>query len=392
MKNTHLEHIEDEILNRGSKGGRDVIDFLEDIGKFLHQRPNEVNITTKWDGAPAIICGTDPETKKFFVGTKSVFNKTNAKVCYSNGDIDNYYTGQLASKLKACLRHLPKLDIKGVVQGDLLFTNDKKILSIGGDRVISFTPNTITYTIPVGSSLSKKVSKAVLGIVFHTEYSGDSLSSMDAKFGFRQNIKDHKDIFVPSANFTDSVGTSRFSAIDRTKFASLVSRSRGSLKQASIFLDAIQKSDYAMPTIFKRFFNSYVREGKKLNSATAVVNDFSRYYAAVLDKEVSSKKSKLGKDKYIRIKTLGLRFIEKNQRSIYMTIASHMNITQAKNFIIRRLERAKSIGTFVRINNGYKVTTPEGFVAIKNGHAIKLVDRFEFSRNNFTVAKNWDKK
>jgi hypothetical protein len=215
---------------------------------------------------------------------------------------------------------------------------------------------------------------------------------MDAKFGFRQNNKDHKDIIVPSANFTDSVGTSRFSAVDRLKFAALVSRSRGSLKQASVFLNTMQTSDYAMPTIFKKFFNSYVREGKKLNSATAVVNDFSRYYASVLDKEVSSKKSKLGKDKYIRIKTLGLRFIEKNQRSIYMTIASHMNITQAKNFIIRRLERAKSIGTFVRINNGYKVTTPEGFVAIKNGHAIKLVDRFEFSRNNFTVAKNWDKK
>ncbi len=147
-----------------------------------------------------------------------------------------------------------------------------------------------------------------------------------------------------------------------------------------------------MPTIFKKFFNSYVREGKTLKSASVVVRDFSRYYASVLDKEVSSKKSKSGKDKYIRIKTLGLRFIEKNQRSIYMTIASHMNITQAKNFIIRRLERAKSIGTFVRINNGYKVTTPEGFVAIKNGRAIKLIDRFEFSRNNFTVAKNWDKK
>lgn len=392
MKNTHLEHLEDEILNRGSKGGKDVIDFLEDIGKFLHQRPNEVNITTKWDGAPAIICGTDPETQKFFVGTKSVFNKTNPKVCYSDNDIDRYYTGQLSAKLKACLKHLPKLDIQGVVQGDLLFTDDKKVVSIGGDRVISFTPNTITYTIPVGSDLAKKVSKAVLGIVFHTQYTGDSLASMDAKFGFRKSIKDHKDIFVPSANFTDSVGASRFSAVDRLRFANLVSRSRGSLKQASRFLDTMQNADFAMPTIFKQFFNSYVREGKKLNSANAVVRDFSRFYASILDKEIDSKKSKSGKDKYLRIKTLGLKFIEQNQRSIYMTVASYMNITQAKNFIIRRLERAKSIGTFVRINNGYKVTTPEGFVAIKNGHAIKLVDRFEFSRNNFTVAKNWDKK
>lgn len=392
MKNTHLEHLEDEILNRGSKGGKDVIDFLEDIGKFLHQRPNEVNITTKWDGAPAIICGTDPETQKFFVGTKSVFNKTNPKVCYSDNDIDRYYTGQLASKLKACLKHLPKLGIQGVVQGDLLFTDDKKVVSIGGNRVISFTPNTITYTIPTDSRLAEKVSKAVLGIVFHTEYSGETLASMDAKFGFRKNIKDHKDIFVPSANFTDSVGAARFSTVDRLRFANLVSRSRGSLKQASRFLDTMQNADFAMPTIFKQFFNSYVREGKKLNNANAVVRDFSRFYASILDKEIASKKSKSGKDKYLRIKTLGLKFIEQNQRSIYMTVASYMNITQAKNFVIRRLERAKSIGTFVRTDNGYKVTTPEGFVAIKNGHAIKLVDRFEFSRNNFTVAKNWDKK
>ena len=138
MKNTHLEHIEDEILNRGSKGGKDAIDFLEDIGKFLHQRPNEVNITTKWDGAPAIICGTDPETQKFFVGTKSVFNKTNAKVCYSNGDIDNYYTGQLASKLKACLRYLPNSVLRELSKViSFLQTTKKYYLSAETELLVS---------------------------------------------------------------------------------------------------------------------------------------------------------------------------------------------------------------------------------------------------------------
>jgi len=394
MKNTHLEHLEDEILNRGSEGGKDVIEYLEQLGNFLHQRTSEVEITTKWDGAPAIICGVDPSNGKFFVGTKSVFNKTNPKVCYTDEIIDQYYSGQLAQKLKACLQNLPQLGIKGVIQGDLLFTDDKKILHINGERVISFTPNTITYTVPFNTQLCSKISAAKVGIVFHTKYVGESLAEMAAQFGVDiSKLQKTPDVFVASANFTDPVGSSRFNALDRMRFSALINRARGSLKQASSFLDAMKNDgDIAMPSIFKIFFNSYVREGKRIVNANKVVSDFARFYSAYLQKEVDSKKTKAAKTKYLQIKNRGLAFIQTHKRSIYMTVASYINLIEAKNFVIRRLEKAKSLGTFIRTSNGYKVTTPEGFVAIRNGKAIKLVDRLEFSKNNFNVEKNWDKK
>ena len=91
------------------------------------------------------------------------------------------------------------------------------------------------------------------------------------------------------------------------------------------------------------------------------------------------------------MRTDGLKFLQQNEKSIYFTVASYMNLIEAKNFIIRKLERVQTLGTFLRTENGYKVTAPEGFVAIRSGNTLKLVDRLEFSRANFTADKNWDK-
>ena len=115
MKNTHLEHLEDDILNSGSAGGKDVISFLRQFGHMLTGIPSELSVTTKWDGAPAIVCGTEPITGRFFVGTKSVFNKVNPKICFDGTDVDRFYKGQLADKLKDCLEYLPQLNISGIV-------------------------------------------------------------------------------------------------------------------------------------------------------------------------------------------------------------------------------------------------------------------------------------
>lgn len=68
-----------------------------------------------------------------------------------------------------------------------------------------------------------------------------------------------------------------------------------------------------------------------------------------------------------------------------------MNLINAKEQIINRLKKIEGVGTFLEDENGFKVTSPEGFVAIKDGMAVKLVDRLEFSRANFTVAKDWGK-
>ena len=86
-KNLHLEHLEDDSINYGAIGGRNAVNFLKSIRDMLvGNSSGKVNVSVKWDGAPAIICGTNPENGKFFVGTKSVFNVT-PKVNYTNSDI-----------------------------------------------------------------------------------------------------------------------------------------------------------------------------------------------------------------------------------------------------------------------------------------------------------------
>jgi hypothetical protein len=386
-KNTHLEHLEDDILNHGSSGGKNAISFLRELGKMLSEPRSSIRITTKWDGAPAVICGIEPMTGLFFVGTKSVFAKTNPKLMFTPADIDQNYSGQLASKLKACLEHLPKLGIKNVIQGDLLFTDDVSIKTIGGERVHSFQPNTIVYTVPVDSELGSKISKAKVGIVFHTEYSGSSLDSMNASFGVDiSSFQATPDVYAATASFQDASGAANFSPAELTKYNSAVNMAEGSLKQASAFLDILGETGdgkFLLSTLFKQYFNTYIANVK------AVSDGFTTYYASLLDKEMYSKKTPAARDKYLKIKTNGLSFLSKNGRSVYFTVASYMNLQKAKNLVIRKLENVRDFGTFLRTSDGYKVTAPEGFVAIKSGSALKLVDRLEFSRANFTADKNW---
>ena len=172
MKNTHLEHLEDNILNDGSQGGKEAVAFLRSLGKMLDQGAADARVTVKWDGAPAIICGTNPDNGRFFVGTKSVFNKTDPKIVYSEEDVDRMYSpGQLSQKLKDSYKYLSQLSIPNVVQGDLLFTDDKYEANIGGDTCIAFQPNTIVYAVPKDTDIGQKIEDAKLGIVFHTSYS-----------------------------------------------------------------------------------------------------------------------------------------------------------------------------------------------------------------------------
>lgn len=396
-KNTHLEHLEDDILNQGSQGGRNAIAFLRELGNFLHHKESRIAITTKWDGAPAIICGINPENNKFFVGTKSVFAKTEPKLCYTNKDIEQFYgdEGQLSVKLKTCLAHLPKLNIRGVLQGDLLFTNDKEYKIINGENVIAFRPNTITYAVPTNSDLGKKISNASMGIVFHTQYNGFSISEMSASFGVNINtFTDTPDVYAATASFTDASGAATFNEEQYKNYVSAVNRAEGSLRQASTFLDVLTstgESKFLMSTLFKQYFNTFIRSGEGVSNVRNVSDGFLNYYISLLDKEILSKKTKATQDKYLQVKKQGVTFINTNKNSIYMTVASYMNLQFAKKIIVSQLSRVNTFGTFLQTDDGYKVTAPEGFVAIKDGNALKLVDRLEFSKANFTIAKNWNR-
>ena len=394
MKNTHLEHLEDNILNDGSQGGKEAVAFLRSLGDMLDQGASEARVTVKWDGAPAIICGVNPDNGRFFVGTKSVFNKVSPKISYSENDVDSLYPpGQLAEKLKDAYKYLSTLSIPNVVQGDLLFTDDKYEATIGGDTCVAFQPNTIVYAVPKDSDIGKKIDEAKFGIVFHTQYSGRTLDAMAASFG-DINIQGNSDVFVTSSDFKNASGEANMTRAEKTIYTNLVNKTEGSLKQASRFLDMMKTNNmnkFTLNIMFKTFFNRYVREGKSLVGARATASDFAQYFSNALDKEIATKKMKSTRDKYLELKNKGLKFISDNQQSIYMTVASYMNLQAAKNFMIRKLQKVNTFGTFLRTPDGYRVTAPEGFVAIRSGRALKLVDRLEFSRANFTADKNWDK-
>jgi len=394
-KNTHLEHLEDDIINQGKSGGFNAINFLRELGKMLSEPSSQLSITTKWDGAPAIICGIHPKWKVFFVGNKSVFNKTQPKICITPDDVDAYYPSSgLNSILKTCLEHLPKLGIMGILQGDLLFTNDKKIVTINNERVISFQPNTIVYTVPVNSSLGSTINDAKMGIVFHTKYSGDSMESLMTTFGVDiSGLNNTSDVYAATASFNDVSGSANFTSAELQKYTLMVNKAEGSLKQASSFLNEIKEfgeGRFMLGIMFKTYMNRFIRSGMAITDAQKTSDGFISFYYDQLENEIASKKTKSTQDKYIKIQQDGLMFLKTNARSLYFTVASYMNIIEAKTFIIRKLEMVKTLGTFLRTDNGYKVTAPEGFVVIKSGNALKLVDRLEFSRANFTAAKNWD--
>jgi len=396
-KNTHLEHLEDDIINRGSQGGVNAINFLNSVRNMLAGNVGgKLNMSVKWDGAPAVFCGTNPENGKFFVGTKSVFNAT-PKINYTPNDIRKNHGGELANKLQVCLRELPKLGLDGIYQGDLLFTRgDLKAVDIDGEKMITFTPNTITYAVPTDSDIARRIARAKLGIVFHTKYSGKTMSSLTAGFG---SIKGQgpASVFLASAAFTDTSGSATFNKSELAKFDALIRMAQGSLSKAKPMLDEMSKSSMSdqlsVGYRLKTFFNSYIRNSKQGMDKVAVMQkSFRDYYESFIQAEIDSKKTPKGKEKYIKAKEDGLRFIDRNKTALYFAIASHISLANCKNSLISKLNQVQSIGHFLRTPNGYKVTAPEGFVAVDRvAGAIKLVDRLEFSRANFTIAKDWVK-
>jgi hypothetical protein len=393
MKNTHLEHLEDELLNEGYLGARRAFSVLRNLRKRLTGLGSSSTITVKYDGAPAVVCGTDPDNGMFFVGTKSVFNKKAPKICYSHKDIDFHYDGQLADKLHACLEHLPKLNIKGVLQGDLLFTDDKKVVSRGGARHWCFTPNTLTYTVGCDTDLGRQIAKASVGIVFHTSYYGPTFAAMHSKFGVdTSELVDCDDVFAHHAYHDDPFNLCYLSDTDLQKFDRLVSMAQVRVTGCKQVINEIAANKHKMYDICKPFFNAYIRSNEELPECTRAIHELKWYYATHFNKKIDSVKSTASKDKYIQMKDEGLSYIARNSSSIYLLIAAYKGIQEAKNMTVKSLGSVKTFHSFIkRGHHSYEPTPPEGFVAIQDGYAVKLVNRLEFSHANFSVEKNWSK-
>lgn len=396
-KNTHLEHLEDSILFDGEQGAKDAFAFLDALTKtFSGTQNNNFKITTKWDGAPAVICGTHPQTGLFFVGTKSVFNK-DGKINYTEADIqvNHGHAPGLVEKLKVALEHFPKLNIDGIIQGDLLFTDDAVERKIDGEDYLTFTPNTITYAIPKNSDMYEKAKKAKIGVVFHTRYTGRTIADANASFGVDiSKFSKTKDVFVISAE-VDTLGSNLIlsarekQALGRMKTtaARLLPGCKTFLNDIAVLIEA--NDQLTIGPRLKTYFNSYVREGKKVNNVPQFIENFKKYFEGVVKKEVD--KAKMPKTKAAKLKKLydGLELIDNNKEQFKKLVTLYTTISNAKLFFVKKLESADAVRTFLRTEHGFKITAPEGFVAIKDGNATKLVDRLEFSVANFTIDKNW---
>ena len=387
-KNLHMEHLEDSVFNEGSDGVIDAIRFLSSVTDMLSSSEGSgIRVTVKWDGAPAVFAGINPENGKFFVGTKSVFNKVTPKINYTNEDIDNNHSGNLANKLKVALQYLPELGIKDVLQGDMLFTNDIDTTKIDGEIYYSFQPNTITYTVPVASDMGKQIKKSKIGVVFHTKYEGASMKEMKASFNPNvSSLNKTSNVYFSDADITDFSGVI-MTDTETKSVRELIDKCKGLLRKSSRLINTIS-SDPKMVAEVKIFTNQLVRGG----STRGYVKEFINHMTSKLEKEVEKAKSAAGKAKKEKLAKEFMAKIANKQNELTAAFDLQAALSEAKMPLIRKLEQIKTMGTFIKTDTGYRVTAPEGFVAVDNdGKAVKLVDRLEFSRTNFTVSKNWDK-
>jgi hypothetical protein len=395
-KNVHLEHIEDEVLNFGVSGARSAINFLQSLRNMLAgNAESKVNVTTKWDGAPAIFAGVNPENGKFFVGTKGIFN-VNPKLNYTDEDIDNNHpTEGLNQKLKVALRYLPKLGIKGVLQGDMMFTKgDIKKQVIGGESYITFQPNTIVYAVPSDIKLARSMLDAQIGVVFHTSYTGKKMQDMKASFNVDLGgLTNTKDVWFRDASFVDTSGSATFTEEETKQLTTILSLAGRTFQNInSMVLNRISSNE-VIKTYIKTFNNAKVREGKKISNTNQHTLELIRWVEAKLNKDIADVKKEETKRKRIAAKTELMRFFRQNAAQLRSIFDLQNLLVDAKLMIVRKLETVKSIGTFVKTDDGFRITAPEGFVAVDRlkGNAVKLVDRLEFSQANFNAAKNWDK-
>jgi len=406
-KNTHLEHLEDNIFNQGHAGAEQAVDYLYSLHQMLEGHSSDsVSMTTKWDGAPAIIAGKDPETGKFFVGTKGVFAKTGAKLNFSDADINSNHPDKvekgevksaqgLRDKLSTALKTLNRLNWDTVAQGDLLFTKDSiRTATIDGENYIVFKPNTITYAVPADSDLAREMLSAEIGIVFHTEYvGGPTMADTEAKFGFDSSVLGQANgVWHRDAIIKDLSGTVTLTKEESDDILQAI-------KQADDYLKTIDAETFAWlqqgtDLIGKDFIvqlkahaNNQVRQGS-FDNPTKFAQGFITKYTDFMQKEIGKVKTQKSIDAKTQKMMQGVNFIKEHVPSIIAVYDLYLKLIEAKVKLIRKLEQIKQIDTFVETEDGFDVTGEEGFVAVdRMGSALKLVDRLEFSRLNFGSGK-----
>jgi len=391
---THLTHIEDAVLLQGSKGISTAVEYLQKVLELADDAQASFCVTTKFDGAPAVIAGINPENGKFFVATKSLFNKT-PKINYTPKDIDaNHPVPGLNEKLKAALKHLKGVGIRGIMQGDMLFTKDDlKTETINGKKYLTFRPNTLTYAVAADSPVAREISSKAMGIVFHTKYEGDTIASLSPSFAPDISyLKRSSGAWIIDANLQGGADTAGkcdipvHSLQKKEVEVQLAGIKRAGAKSAK-FLDSLQKSKGLVDDLMI-YINANVRQGVAQGSG----NGFLSYMKEKIEKTFASvKKDDARQARTVAAKAL-LDSIESNSTKYDSLFALHHLISQTKLLVIERLRQTKMrLDSFTQENGKFTASAPEGFVVVNrmNNRAFKLVDRLDFSRKNFNLPKNW---
>jgi hypothetical protein len=391
-KNVHLEHLEDLVFNNGYAGAEEALNYIESLRQMLAEGTGTTTkLTVKWDGSPAIICGIDPDDGKFFVGTKSVFAKGTPKRCKSPRDIEQWYSEQpeLAAKLQSALKHLAKIGIGGVVQGDLMFTEgDVSTVEVNGELCYVFTPNTITYAVPVDSALGQRIAGAKIGIIFHTAYRGDSIDTMTAEFGVNvSGLTPVKDVWFDDATYKDYTGVASLTPTENNQIQQYLSATAKTMQKIGPARFDIILQDREFARVVKPFINKMVRAGDYAVDPIQFLNQFLTHYQSEMMKGIEDlsggPQGRAAQARLAKIKDKE-QWVADNSNNLTGVLATYKRIIELKGMLLKKLQQVEGIGTFQKTNDGYKVTTPEGFVAIgHDGGAVKLVDRLAFSRTNF---------
>ncbi len=395
----HMEHLDDLILNDGVEGARQAINTIRGLRDMLagHAK-SHVDVTVKWDGAPAVFAGVDPTDGRFFVAKKGIFNK-DPKVYKTPAEVDADTKGDLAEKLKIALAELPKLGIKGIVQGDFLFSqSDLKAVKFEGETYITFHPNTIVYAVPFKSELGKKIRKAKMGIVWHTTYHGNSFENLRASFGkaIASHLKDTPSVWSVDAMYRDTSGSATFTDAETKQITAILS-------QVGKLFNQIDKHTlngiHEIPELLLRtkvFVNSKVRKGERIGNTAKFTDDLVKYLMDYFDGESDKRKTDRGKGAVdLRRKRVLGYFGRTDKKKIRMIFDMIDLLTDAKHMLIRKLDTAKSTNTLLLTKDGFRVTNPEGYVALDHlgRNAVKLVDRLQFSHANFSpdIVKGWQR-
>ena len=393
QKNTHMTHIEDKVLYGGVKGTREAINALRNIRDMLAGKSSS-KLSTKWDGAPAIFCGEDPRDGEFFVAKKGVFNK-NPKVYKTDAEIDADTSGDLADKLKLALKHLKPLGIKQVIQGDFLFTKqDLTKEKIDGKQYLTFHPNTIVYAVELGTEAAKEINNSKIGIVWHTTYTGNTFEDMKASFGVKNPPKS-KNVWGQDAMLTNAS-----EATMNEKETAEVTKNLSTAgflfnKIAGDTLRELEKNQKLAQTI-EQFNNTFVRKGEMHGNSKTHTDRLIKFIQKKYQKRIDKRKTEKGKSRQQdKLDALLDFFSPQNKKSLENMFELQKQLVFAKLKLINRLNSISNIDAFVKTKKGYKTTGAEGYVAIDKltGGAVKLVDRLEFSYNNFSpdILKGWDK-